>query len=105
MKREPFKSLSSCLKEIISSEHLDEGLLRVRIFNAWDSVVYDMTSKFLGPEQSKTLTSSKFYQNQTLTCKITSSVVRNQLSMAKPQIIRQMNHILKGQYISRIILN
>ena len=105
MKREPFKLLGSCLKETVETEKLDEGLLRVRVFNAWECVVYDLTSRYLTREQAATMTSGKFYKDKTLSCKITSSVVRNQLSMAKPQILRQMNKMLKGQYVNQIILN
>lgn len=105
MKREQFKSLGSCLKEFVSNENLEEGLLRVRVFSAWDSVVYDLTSKFLTREQASTITVNRFYKDKVLTCKLNSSVVRNQLTMAKPQIIKQMNSLLRGNYINMIILN
>ncbi len=93
------------MKEMVETEKLDEGLLRVRIFNAWDSVVFNLTSRYLTHEQAMTMTSNKYYKDKVLTCKITSSVVRNQLSMAKPQIIKQMNKVLNGVYINQIVLN
>jgi len=105
MKREPIKTLSGCIQQIIIEDKLDEGLLRVRVFDAWESVVFAMTSRFLTKEQASTLTISKFYKDKILTCKLNSSVVRSQLTMARPQIVKQMNTLLKGNYISQIIIS
>lgn len=95
MKRENTQLIKTILQEFIKEEHLEDGLQRVRIFKVWDLVVGEAGAR---------ATSNKFFRDGTLYCTITSSIVRTQLYYRKDDIAAQMNRMLSGNIISKIIL-
>ncbi len=96
MKRENTQLISEILKEFIKEEHLEEGLERVRVFQAWDLVVGATGAK---------ATSNKFFRDGILYCTISSSIVRTQLYYQKDAIVAQLNKLLNNSTpITKLIL-
>lgn len=95
MKRENTQLISAILKEFIKEEHLEDGLQRVRIFQAWDLIVGEAGAK---------ATSNKFFREGILYCTVNSSIIRTQLYYRKEDIVAQMNKMLNGEIVLKLIL-
>ncbi len=95
MKRENTQLISAILKEFIKEEHLEDGLQRVRIFQAWDLIVGEAGAK---------ATSNKFFRDGILYCTVNSSIIRTQLYYRKEDIVAQMNKMLNGEIVLKLIL-
>lgn len=105
MKRQNTKTLDEVLALLIKENGLEEGLLIVRVFDAWDLIMVEQTAPFVGSSQeAKDLTTSKFFKNGVLTCRINSSVVRMQLSFQIPALIKKLNSLLQGEFVFKIVL-
>jgi len=95
MKRENTQLISAILKEFIKEEQLEDGLNRVRIFNVWNLVVGDVCAR---------ATTNKFFKDGVLYCTINSSIVRTRLYYRRDDIVHQMNKMLNGNIVSKLIL-
>ena len=105
MNREPAKSISSIFGAFVKENHLEDGLQRVRIFNAWDGLMCEISAPVLTREEALAITSRKFFADGVLTCKIASSVYRSQLRFQLEQIRKKLNSNLGAELVSKIILN
>lgn len=105
MKRQNTKSMKEVMSQFVDEFGLSEGLLRLRVFEAWDLIMVEQTAPFVkSSEESKSLTISRYFYDGVLTCKIMSSVVRMQLSFQIPNLIKKINSLLQGEYVQKIIL-
>ncbi|MDD2594692.1 MAG: DciA family protein [Bacteroidales bacterium] len=104
MRIEQSKIVGDLISDYLKEDGLEEGILMARIFEAWDLVVYEQTGTIMTAEQSKQLTLNKFYKEGILTCKIASSVIRNQLHFQQDALKRKLNKMLQGNYIDKIVL-
>ena len=95
MKRENAKKLEVLIEQFVRNEGLSEGLLRVRIFEAWDIVVGGDAAKCTG---------NKFFKDGKLFCSIGSSVIRSQLWFQRDTIRDDINSLLSGDHVKEIIL-
>lgn len=95
MKRENTQLISAIIKEYIKEEHLEEGLNRTRLFNAWDIVVGDNGAR---------ATTAKFFRDGILYCTINSSIIRTQMYYRKDDIVYQLNKMLNGEVVKKLIL-
>lgn len=95
MKRENTQLIKDILQEFIKEEHLEDGLQRLKIFKVWDLVVGEAGAR---------ATSNKFFRDGVLYCTINSSIIRTQLYYRKDDIALQMNKMLNGNIVSKIIL-
>ncbi len=95
MKRTNSNKIGTLIEEFIKEQGLEEGLQRVRIFQAWDLIVGAQFAQY---------TTAKFFSNGTLYCTINSSMVRNQLYFRKDDIVAQLNKMLNGQIITKLVL-
>lgn len=95
MKRENTQLISAIIQEYIKEAQLEDGLLRVKIFKVWDLIVGDAGTR---------ATTNKFFKDDILYCTISSSIVRTQLYYRKDDIIAQMNRMLSGNYVTKLIL-
>ena len=95
MKRENTQLISVIIQEFIKEAQLEEGLLRVKIFKVWDLVVGEAGAR---------ATTNKFFRDGILYCTINSSMVRTQLYYRRDDIVAQMNKMLSGNYVSKLIL-
>ena len=95
MKRENTQLISVIIKEYIKEAQLEDGLLRVKIFKVWDLIVGETGSR---------ATTNKFFKDGILYCTVNSSMIRTQLYYRSEDIVAQMNKMLSGNYVSKIIL-
>ena len=95
MNRENAKKIDLIIEQFIRSEGLADGLLRVRIFEAWDIVVGEDVARY---------TSNKFFRDGKLFCSIGSSVLRSQLYFQRDTIREQINSLLSGDHVVEIVL-
>ena len=95
MKRENTQLISEIIKEFIREERLEDGLLRTRLFSAWDIVV---------GENGARATTNKFFRDGVLYCTISSSIMRTQMYYRKEEIVIQLNKMLNSQAVMRLIL-
>ncbi len=95
MKRENTQLISVIIKEYIKEAQLEDGLLRVKIFKVWDLIVGETGSR---------ATTNKFFKDGILYCTVNSSMIRTQLYYRSEDIVAQMNKMLSGNYVSKLIL-
>ncbi len=95
MKRENTRLISAIIEEFIKEERLEEGLNRTRLFRAWDIVV---------GENGARATSNKFFREGVLYCTINSSIMRTQMYYNRENIIAQLNKMLNGTVVNKLIL-
>lgn len=105
MNREPAKSIGELLPKFVEENHLSDGLLRARIFNAWEEIICEIAAPVLSREESEAITSRKFFSDGVLTCKLSSSVYRTQLRFQIEQVRKKLNSRLGAELVSKIILN
>ena len=95
MKRENTQLISAILKEFIKEEQLEDGLNRVRLFNVWNLIVGEVGAR---------ATTNKFFKDGILYCTVNSSIIRTQLYYRKEDIVAQMNKMLNGEIVKKLIL-
>ncbi|MCK9304472.1 MAG: DUF721 domain-containing protein [Bacteroidales bacterium] len=95
MKRENSVRIDELLTLFIKEYGLEDGLVRTRVFHAWDESV--------GPRYSK-ITVSKFFREGVLYCTINSSVAKNYLFMHRVKIIGEINRIMGSQVVKDLVL-
>ena len=105
MRRSNTINLGETISEYIRESHLEGGLMRVRIYDAWDDLMAEIASPSMSAEEAKALTSSKFYKDKVLTCRISSSLVRTQLRFQLDSLRDRLNARLGGPYVDRINLS
>lgn len=97
MNRSSTKTIGESIRSYIAENGLGEGIQRMRIFDAWDLLS-------AGGVEVKRYTSSKFYKDRVLTCKITSSVARAQLRPYLESLRKQLNSLLQADLVDSIKL-
>ncbi len=95
MKRENTQLISAIIKEYIKEEHLEEGLERTRLFRVWDLVV---------GENGARATTNKYFKDGVLYCTINSSILRTQMYYRNEDIVAQLNKMLNGKVVDKLIL-
>ncbi len=95
IRRQKTDILSNLLKGYIKEMELEDGLLKVRIFQTWDLIV--------GERVSKATTGKSFYGG-ILYCNINSSALRSQLYYRKDDIVVQINKMLNEHVVSNIVM-
>ena len=84
MKRAATRSLGAVISDFVQESHLEEGLLQVRVFAAWDALV-------LGQVHLGAYTARHSFRDGVLTCKMHSSVVRSHLQFQLEAIRTELN--------------
>lgn len=95
MRRQKTVLIGEIFKDYLKETGLDQGVLRMKVFDAWDSVV---------GEKYKEYTMEKYFKDGRLICRISSSPARNQLFMNRVVITQRMNKILGSEVIKLLIL-
>ncbi len=95
MERKSEQKIGSLLDEFIRANHLEQGLAEYRIKKAWNEL--------LGVSVSKA-TQTLYIKNRILFVKLHSSVMRNELSMMKDEIIKRLNESAGRDVIEDIII-
>ena len=91
-----FKKISEVLGDIISQKHIRVGIDRIRIQEAWRTVMGKNIEKY---------TSNITYKKGILSVKLKSSVLKEELFFEKDKVKRLLNENLGKKYIKEIKLN
>ena len=102
MRRQNLVLIGDLLREFTAQKPIDEGLMRCRVFDAWDALVAERTGNT--PEEAAALTLRKFYKDRTLTCKMASSMVRMHFQMQMDQLLPLLNARLPEPAVDKIVL-
>ena len=96
MKREfKIKKVNSILNNIIENSSLEGGLNNIKIQTIWKKTMGDNINSY---------TSEIALRKHTLYIKLSSSVLREELSYGKEKIIKLLNEELNAEIIRKIIL-
>lgn len=89
MKEDSIKSFKTALSSFLKEENLDHTYKQKQIIANWDSIMGRTISS---------RTSSLYFKDQTLFIKLTSAPLKQEMQMAKPDIIRLIEkEIGKGE--------
>lgn len=95
MRNKNEQSLGEVIKELLNTYNLDKKLDEVSLTSAWESIVGVSIAKH---------TTSLYIRNQKLFVSIDSSVIRNELLMAKSSLLNNLNNVVGKEVITDIIL-
>jgi len=95
MDRKDVKKISSLLDDFVRANKLERGLAEHRLKKAWPEILG------LAVERS---TVSLYVKNRKLFVSLRSSVVRGELNMIKPQIVRKLNEACGYDLIDDLVL-
>lgn len=105
MQRTDAKPISALIQAFVRENHLEEGLIRSHVFDAWDAVVAETTAGACSPAKAAALTSRKFFKDGVLSVKINSSIVRMQFQMNASSLLKRLNEKLDGPVVTKIIFS
>jgi len=88
-------SLGEALKEFISTNKLQKGIDKVLVKEAWVSLMGNGVNNY---------TTAIDLRNSTLFVSLSSSVLREELSLGKSKIIALLNEELGREVVTRIVL-
>lgn len=95
MRRSNTQSLGEVVQEYIRQMNIGHKLKEVEIIKSWEQL--------LGKNVSKA-TSNIYIRNRVLFVELRSSIVRNELSMIKEEILKRINENAGEQVIEKIVL-
>jgi len=95
-KQEDFKKMSEILNDIVSQKHIRIGIDKIKIQEAWKTVMGKNIGKY---------TSNVSYRKGVLSVKLKSSVLKEELFFEKEKVIKLLNKNLGKNYIQEIKLN
>jgi hypothetical protein len=87
--------LSEVLKEFVESNNLQEGLNKVDVKEAWESLMGNGVNNY---------TTNITLKNKTLYITLSSSVLREELSYGTGKIITMLNEALGKTLIEKLVL-
>ena len=89
------QSLGDALKQFVKHHKLQKGLNKVQVRDAWEELMGKGVANY---------TKSVTLQGATLVVRLTSSVLREELSYGKEKIITMMNESLGSELINKLEL-
>jgi len=87
--------ISSILQEFVEANHLQSGLDKVNVQDAWANMMGNGVNNY---------TTSVQLENDTLYVQLSSSVLREELSYGKEKIIAMLNESIGKEIIKKLIL-
>ncbi|GAB4507932.1 MAG: DUF721 domain-containing protein [Allomuricauda sp.] len=87
--------LSEALSEFIQENKLQKGMDRVNARDAWSSLMGKGVNNY---------TTSVELKNETLYVSLSSSVLREELSLGKSKIIKMINEELGKELVKKLVL-
>jgi hypothetical protein len=94
-KKEKDRSLSGILREFIAANKLQSGMDKVNARNAWRKLMGNGVNNY---------TTSVELRNETLFVSLSSSVLREELSLGKSKIIAMINEELGRELVKNLVL-
>lgn len=93
MRRRETQSLGEVLRQVLKAQQLEPKLNENRVLDAWDRV--------LGPSIVK-YTNGKYIKNRVLYVSLTSSVLKQELSYSRQQLVDSLNKEVGEEVIKDI---
>lgn len=87
--------ISTILQEFVEANHLQTGLDKVNVQDAWAQMMGNGVNNY---------TTSVQLENDTLYVQLSSSVLREELSYGKEKIIAMLNESIGKELIKKLIL-
>lgn len=94
MKRQEARSVGEILNELLKLQHLDQKLNETKLIHSWPQVVGPAIARY---------TTQLYINRNVLYVQLSSAVVRNELSMCRSILIRQLNNTVGTTVIQNII--
>ncbi|WP_340073935.1 DUF721 domain-containing protein [Leptobacterium sp. I13] len=88
-------SLNDALKAFIKENKLEQGMNKIYVRHAWESLMGNGVNNY---------TTSIQLKNDTLYINLSSSVLREELSYGKEKIIRMLNEELGKEIVKELVL-
>ncbi|MFH4967129.1 DUF721 domain-containing protein [Gaetbulibacter sp. M240] len=88
-------SISDVLKEFVETNNLEKGLDKIHVADAWSDLMGNGVNNY---------TTEIILKSDTLYVKLSSSVLREELSYGKQKIIDMLNESLGKPLIKKLIL-
>lgn len=88
-------SLKDLMQSFIKENNLSKGMQKIKIEEAWNHLMGAGVANY---------TESVQLQNKTLIVRLTSSVLREELSYGKEKIITMLNEEMGEQVVSKLML-
>ena len=88
-------SMQDILKEFIQVNKLDSGMNKVDVEQAWKNLMGNGVNNY---------TEEVLLKNNTLYVKLSSAVLRNELSYGKDKIIKMINEEMGKEVVKSIVL-
>ena len=95
MRRNNINPIGEVIKKLIRNNKLSKRLNVLNVLDVWNNII--------GKDLEKYIKSTKFVDNK-LYVKLRSSIVRNEMSYKKTQLIQRINEKLNKDVIKDIIL-
>lgn len=89
------QSIQDLLKEFVSTNNLESGLDKVNVREAWTNLMGNGVNNY---------TTAIELKRETLYVKLSSSVLREELSYGKEKIIAMLNEAIGKQVITNLVL-
>ena len=95
MRNKEHNKLSDLLKDFVKTNHLEDGLDKVNIKDAWEQLMGNGVNNYTTGIQLK---------GDTLHVQLSSSVLREELSYGKDKIITMLNESIGKELIKKLVL-
>lgn len=93
MKRKTAIAIGDLVKEYLREEGLETPLNQYRLIQSWEDVMGAGIMRYTG---------DIFIRNQTLWVKVNSSILRQELTLGRQQIVRRLNENVGAQVITDV---
>lgn len=93
MRHSNAEQLGSIIRQLIRQEGLETPLNQYRLIESWKEVMGEGIARYTG---------NLFIKNQTLFVQIKSSVLKQDLSMSRGNLVKRLNEHVKAQVITDI---
>ncbi len=90
-----YQPITDLLKEFVNKNRLEKGLNKVNIKEAWVNLMGNGVNKY---------TENVELKNKTLYIKLSSSVLRQELSYGTSKIIKMINEEMKEELVTKLVL-
>lgn len=95
MRHNEHNKLSDLLKDFVKDNHLEKGLDKVNVREAWEQLMGSGVNNYTTNIQLK---------GDTLHVQLSSSVLREELSYGKDKIISMLNEALGKELVKKLVL-
>ncbi len=96
MRRKNTQSLAEVLSEVLKNQHLEGKLNETAAIRLWPEVV----GKALAEH-----TNNLYFKNSVLHVHVKSAIIRNELMLIRPQLIKRLNEKIGSPAVKNLVLH